>query len=108
MALHALVTARCHCRQPEDRDGCASPSLLLSLFLPREESVRSSLLQSKDGHSSAENTLKDVPFSGEKVMSQMTLLRTGKTLVYLKCLFKESKGKKSGSGIFFFLLSLSP
>lgn len=56
MALRALVTARCHCRQPEDRDGCTSPSPLLSLFLPREELVRSCLLQNKDEHSSAENT----------------------------------------------------
>lgn len=40
------------------------------------------------------------------MMSQMTLLEKGKMLVYLKHLFKESKGK-CGSRIFFFLLSLS-
>lgn len=45
-------------------------------------------------------------FSDKKVMSQMTLLKKGKMLVYLKHLFKESKEKR-GFRIFFFLLSLS-
>lgn len=59
---------------------------LPTLFLPREELGRCSLLRNTDEHSNAENTQHKMflffPSSGKKVMSQMTLLKKGKTLVY--------------------------
>jgi len=89
--LALSVTARCHCRQPGDRDGCASPSRFL--FLPRDESVEAVCCKVKMGIPVLEIHNTKCSFSDKKVMSRMTLLKKVKTLVYLKHLLKESKEK---------------